>query len=175
MRRRLQLSTLAVGLMLAASMLAGAGVSAVFRDRVEARQTIVVGGMELELASDTEGASIDGDVLACPAAEPASSEAGWSDRSCHIQIRSVGEIEPREITLAARAEGDPTGFNIRVQWGSGTWTGRDGEMSLDAAVGPLGTAVGPEADARIWLGWDELGQDDMYTAVAVSFTVDAVA
>jgi hypothetical protein len=174
MRRKLQFSVLAVGLMLAASMLAGAGVSAVFRDQAQAHQTIVVGGMEIELASDTEGAHVADGALTCPEVRPDSSEPGWAPAPCHIQVRSVGEIAPSEITLVAHSEGDPAGRNIRVEWGSGGWSGAEGEFSLAAAEGVLGTAPGPEADARVWLGWDELGQEDMHTAITVSFTVDAV-
>jgi hypothetical protein len=171
--RKLQLSALALGLMLAASMLAGAGVSAVFRDQAQARQTIVVGGMEIELASDTEGAHVANGVLTCPEVRPDSSATGWAPAPCHIQVRSVGEIAPSEITLLVHSEGDPAGRNIRVEWGSGGWSGSEGEFSLAAAEGILGTALGPEADARVWLGWDELDEGDMHTAISVSFTVDA--
>jgi predicted ribosomally synthesized peptide with SipW-like signal peptide len=182
MRRKLEVTTVAFGLLLVAAMLAGAGVTALFTDRATASQVITVGELRVQVSSDTPGATVDGRNLVCPPITITSSAPAWDTVGCHVQIASVGEIEPGQMTLTVSATtdgADLSRFLFMNNWGGGDWdppeNGQGSTPSLDSVSGTvLGTTTALEADTWIFVGWTELQPTDMGRTVTVTLTVDAV-
>jgi predicted ribosomally synthesized peptide with SipW-like signal peptide len=184
-RRKLHFTTMALGLMLVASMLAGAGVSALFSDRATATQVVTIGEMRLQLSSDTPGTQIDGQSLICPSIHIVES-VGGIDEACHIRVESVGDIDPGAVTLSVRAETDGADlakFGVDMYRPGEGWDTDPGWMPLSTALQYVGSPADPlSSDAMMRLGWGydapfgtgSLTESDMGKTVTVIYTLDAV-
>jgi hypothetical protein len=185
-RRKLQLTTTSIALLLMASMAVGAGVTAVFGDRATATQVITVGEMAIELSSNTEGATVDADGnLVCPPVHITQSTGGINF-ACNVRIASVGDLQPRAITLSVRAEtdgADLSKFGIDMWQPVSGWDTDPGYMALSGElqfVGAPSNTVFSEADMGLRWGYGDpygpgpLTESDMGKTVTVIYAIDAL-
>jgi hypothetical protein len=183
--RKLQITTAALGLLLVASMLTGAGVTALFSDRADARQEITIGEMDIVLSSSTDGAQVVDDELICPGVHITESTGGI-DYACNIRIESIGDIDPTAITLSVRAETDGANlakFGIDMVHPVSGWDTDPGYLTLSTEsqyVGSPSNTLLSEADMGLRWGYGDpygpgpLDNDDMNKTVTVIYTVDAI-
>jgi predicted ribosomally synthesized peptide with SipW-like signal peptide len=170
----LAVTALALGLI-------GAGVAATFTDDATASQTATVGVMDIQLDSSTAGATLstDGDTLTCPAIH-ITTASGMDLVGCNVQIKSMGDIQPAQVTVKVQAtitNGDLGKFGIAP-------TGLQGGQLfywLSNSQQTIGHVFGNQlpANVNVPLSWGEyagpeaLDNDEMGASVVVTYSIES--
>jgi hypothetical protein len=177
MRKRVTiLLALALGAVLAFGII-GTGAEFVFNG--SASQTINVGSLQLELDSDTPGATVSGNTVTCPAILVTQSSSSFSGGPvCNIKVRSIGTVPALNLSVFMSAATDGAHLDRFAVSATGVTPG--GAHVLTTGSTPIGVATAFPASIDMETSWGyaaaagsglALDNNDMGKTVVVTYSL----